>query len=984
MAASLVPFVHWNDAITRSTLNLARRISTEVALHDLLFLRSAYCCTVIEKSGRAYHPVIGLDERRCITAWRCSCSEQPRPSDLCRHIALLLLHAGADGDEPMMSQRFETSLHASIGRALFEEFGAAVTHRLDDRFIRSSARGIEVVALDTRHTAEFRIYPPGSAAGAVTETHAGREKMLRRMAWSKAEAAMAERGMRSSRQAMEESCWFALSRALWLACDDPTAFRLESVGEGFALEAPPFRITAGRKIVEQLLDFGGGVVVERSGYSLRHEALEKSLRISISEKSELLFDPVLVTTGSSTRVLDRGELEPLRFGRFHYLVAERCFAGTAPPRRLFAEAEVEGQVSFQFGTGWTRSTAGFSLERQTVVPAHEVLGFLDRHRVAIASHPADLVAPVLRNPVTAKRPDRVFFRLERDTENRRCYRLAGSVTIGELDIPLHLLHAAKLAGDSFLLRKNCWIDLESAGFSWLELLPSPKKKRSKELTATRLEVLRVAGALGDLVSLEGDLDGLLPEGGSAAVAAAETTASSGLQLYDYQQNGVSWLWSLYRNGFGGLLCDDMGLGKTHQAMALITMAIRSGLDLPVLVVCPTSLIDHWKEKLASYAPEVPVEVHWGSGRALGEGMRVVISSYGTVRNDVGLMAGHRFGLLLLDEMQTLKNRATSTYQSFTAIQREVAIGLTGTPVENRLEELKALLDFVLPGLLPSDQIFHRLFVEPIVSGRPGGADERLRRMIDPFMLRRTKAQVLHDLPEKIIDKRFCTMAPEQAALYQEALDGGETILRQMREAGDVPYIHLFALLNRLKQLCNHPSLVGEPGAGSAKWDLFVELLDECLASGLKVVVFSQYVKMLRLIEKHLEERGTGFATIKGETRNRGEMIRRFHADPECRVFTASLRAGGLGIDLTAASVVIHYDRWWNQAREDQATDRVHRLGQNRGVQVLKLITRGTIEEKIDAIIERKQRLAADAVREDDPALARQFSREEIADLLSGR
>jgi superfamily II DNA or RNA helicase len=983
MASSRVPFVHWNDAISRSTLNQVQKISSAVTIHDLLFLRSAYCCTVIEKSGRAYHPVIGLDEKRCITAWRCSCSEQPRPYDLCRHIALLLLHAGAGSDEPMMSQRFDQSLHAAIGRALFEEFGAAVTHRLEDGLIRSSARGVDVVELDAKQTAEFRIYPPGSPAGAVTDTHAGREKMLRRMAWSKAEAAMAERGMRSSRQSLEESFWFVLSRALWLAGEDPGRFRLESDGERFVVEAPPFRITAGRKIVEQLLDFGGGVVVERSGYSLRDEALEKSLRISISDKSELLFDPVLVSSGAEPVVLERARLEPLRFGRFHYLAAERCFAGTAPPRRLFAEAEVDGQVAFQFETVWTRSTAGLSLDRQTIVPAEEVLGFLERHKDAIATHPADLVAAVLRNPLTAKTPDRVLLRLERDPENRRSYRLTGSVRIGELDVPLDVLHAAKLKGDPFLLRKNCWIDLEAPGFSWLELLPS-SKKRAKELTATRLEILRVTGALGDLVSLEGDLDGLLPEIGSSTLAAAQTTASSGLQLYDYQKNGVAWLWSLYSNGFGGLLCDDMGLGKTHQAMALITMAIRSGLDLPVLIVCPTSLIDHWREKLAAYAPEVPVEVHWGAGRSLGSGMRVVISSYGTIRNDVELLAEQRFGLLLLDEMQTLKNRTTSTYQSFTALQREVAFGLTGTPVENRLEELKALLDFVLPGLLPSDQIFHRLFVEPIVSGRAGGADERLRRMVDPFILRRTKAQVLHDLPEKIIDKRYCSMSPEQAALYEETLHGGEAILRQMREAGEVPYIHLFALLNRLKQLCNHPSIIGETAAGSGKWDLFVELLDECLASGLKVVIFSQYVRMLRLIEKHLGERQVAFATIKGETRNRGEMIRRFHDDPECRVFTASLRAGGLGIDLTAASVVIHYDRWWNQAREDQATDRVHRLGQNRGVQVLKLITRGTIEEKIDAIIERKQRLAADAVREDDPTLARQFSREEIADLLSGR
>ena len=215
---------------------------------------------------------------------------------------------------------------------------------------------------------------------------------------------------------------------------------------------------------------------------------------------------------------------------------------------------------------------------------------------------------------------------------------------------------------------------------------------------------------------------------------------------------------------------------------------------------------------------------------------------------------------------------------------------------------------------------------------------------------------------------------------------GGRLRAQLRAGATVSYVHVFAALNYLKQICNHPASAGggfdDAGVTSGKWESFVELLDECMTSGLKVVVFSQYLKMLELIEHELQRRELGFASVKGTTRERGAEITRFRDDPDCRVFTASLRAGGLGIDLTSASVVIHYDRWWNQAREDQATDRVHRLGQSKGVQVIKLITRGTVEEKIDALIARKAQLADDVIRADDPSLVKQFTVEELQELLA--
>jgi SNF2 family DNA or RNA helicase len=250
--------------------------------------------------------------------------------------------------------------------------------------------------------------------------------------------------------------------------------------------------------------------------------------------------------------------------------------------------------------------------------------------------------------------------------------------------------------------------------------------------------------------------------------------------------------------------------------------------------------------------------------------------------------------------------------------------------------------------------------------------------------------VLHELPEKIEDVRRCPLSDEQRALYREALDTRGAALRAqlLRTDQPVPYLHVFALLNQLKRICDHPALaLNRPAeylaASSGKWELFVEILGEALEGGHKVVVFSQYLGMLEIMERHLRAAGTGFVKLTGATADRGRIVDRFNADPDCRVFLGSLKAGGAGIDLVGGSVVVHYDRWWNAAREDQATDRVHRIGQRRAVQVFKLIAEGTLEERIDAIIAGKRELLDASVAVDDPHLAKVFSREELIALLGG-
>jgi SNF2 family DNA or RNA helicase len=435
----------------------------------------------------------------------------------------------------------------------------------------------------------------------------------------------------------------------------------------------------------------------------------------------------------------------------------------------------------------------------------------------------------------------------------------------------------------------------------------------------------------------------------------------------------------------------MGLGKTHQALALLEAVARTAAEpeaLLFLVVCPTSLLPHWEEKIRRYLPDLPLDIHHGAARRRAAARGLVLTSYGILRNDAALFADRTFDIFVLDEIQTLKNRGTVTYQALATVRARFALGLTGTPVENRVGDLKNLLDFVLPGYLPGEATFQRRFAVPIEERSDRGALARLRRLLGPFVLRRTKSQVLPDLPAKIVDKRTCWLSEEQRVLYRTVIEGQAARLREsLEEEVAIPYLHVFAVLSRLKQICNHPALVDPAAHGdwtrpSGKWNLFEELLDECLASGFKVVVFSQYVRMLDLFETYLTSRGIGYAVLKGETVDRAGALRRFRDDDACRVFLASLRAGGLGIDLTAASVVLHYDRWWNQAREDQATDRVHRLGQTRGVQVLKLITKGTLEERIDDLIEKKALLADDLVPENDPHLAQQFTRDELKALLA--
>lgn len=540
-----------------------------------------------------------------------------------------------------------------------------------------------------------------------------------------------------------------------------------------------------------------------------------------------------------------------------------------------------------------------------------------------------------------------------------------------------------------------------AGDTWIKVPdmitqhPWELDEDGEALRVDTLGFLRLKASLGDFDQLVGSkkllneirnqLD-FVPESQEPVVHGAR------INLRQYQENGLKWLWWLYRNSLHGLLADEMGLGKTHQAMALLSAILTEKPNSRFLIICPTTVLDHWLDKMEEFAPELTSIKFHGPKRTtqlskIEKDHRTVITSYGVMLRDIRHLSKIPWDALILDEAHFVKNNDTATYQAACQLKSRIRVCLTGTPMENHLGELKNLFDFLVPGYLGSDEYFKKNFLTPLESNRSPETTLALQRLIHPFKLRRTKDQVLSDLPEKIEDLRHCSLSDEQIKLYRETLAMKATpLVDQLKnQTSPVPFLHVFATLSLLKQICNHPALVLENADfrkhESGKFELLKELLEEALGSGLKIVIFSQFVGMIKIIEAYLNDIKVRHVVLTGQTKNRGQVIKDFQNNPEIKIFLGSLLAGGVGIDLTAASVVIHYDRWWNPSKENQATDRVHRIGQNRNVQVLKLQTRGTLEEKIDRMIRAKAALIERFLDRDEEVF-KTLSRQDLIELLS--
>ncbi|UQA96079.1 DEAD/DEAH box helicase [Streptomyces halobius] len=530
---------------------------------------------------------------------------------------------------------------------------------------------------------------------------------------------------------------------------------------------------------------------------------------------------------------------------------------------------------------------------------------------------------------------------------------------------------------------------------WVLVDPALVRKARKRELGYLDPVDALAATLTGTTDVDGEEVEVVPLGALAALRGRLTTEAGPLPqppglratLRDYQLRGMTWLDTMTSIGLGGCLADDMGLGKTVTVIALY---LHRRPTAPVLVVCPASLLGNWQREIERFAPGTPVRRFHGAGRSLdGLDGGFVLTTYGTMRSSAAQLAGRPWAWVVADEAQHVKNPRSSTAKALRGITAPARIALTGTPVENNLSELWALLDWTTPGLLGSLKTFRALHAREVEGGADPEAAQRLARLVRPFILRRRKSDpgIAPELPPKTETDHPVALGREQAALYQAVVR--ETLSRIEGAEGIARRGLVMKLLTALKQICNHPAQYlkeAAPGlaARSGKLELLDELLDTILAEGGATLVFTQYVGMARLLERHLTTRGISNQLLHGGTpvAERERMVDRFQSG-HAPVFLLSLKAAGTGLNLTRAGHVIHYDRWWNPAVEEQATDRAYRIGQTQPVQVHRLVAEGTVEDNIAQLLTAKRALA-DAVLSGGEAALTELSDAELADLVSLR
>ena len=466
-------------------------------------------------------------------------------------------------------------------------------------------------------------------------------------------------------------------------------------------------------------------------------------------------------------------------------------------------------------------------------------------------------------------------------------------------------------------------------------------------------------------------------------------------LREYQRKGFLWLKTLHQNGFGGILADDMGLGKTLQVISFLEseqeeLAQSGEQGHPALIVCPASLVYNWKKEIERFAPSLAVVIVSGTA---GERKKileqtksdaVIVTSYDLLKRDISIYEKMIFATQVIDEAQYIKNARTQAAKAVKQISAGFKIALTGTPIENRLSELWSIFDYLMPGFLFSYQDFRERIEIPIIQNQDAQEMEHLQRMIRPFVLRRLKREVLKDLPEKLEENVYARLEGEQLKLYDAHVQRMKLILNKQVDEQEFnrDRFRLLAELTKLRQLCCDPSLVFENyNSEQAKMDMCMELIQNAVGGGHKILLFSQFTTMLEHLQKRLSAEDISFYTLTGSVNKekRMQLVEAFNQD-ETSVFCISLKAGGTGLNLTAADIVIHFDPWWNVAVQNQATDRAHRIGQTNVVTVYKLVTQGTIEEKIIEMQEKKQELA-EQVLEGEGMDSATFSREELLALL---
>jgi len=709
--------------------------------------------------------------------------------------------------------------------------------------------------------------------------------------------------------------------------------------------------------------------------------------VSLNAKGNIVVSPIVWLADG--RVMRLADLDNHKFGNHYYLPGEGFFRiGPADSAsKITAEKATQASPSlFQFHRN----------DDERIIEQGEVADFLDRNSKQL-QHSDNQVAPEVLDIRFIHIPDRLFISELREEDG--WIVLACEFGIGKdvVALPQLLQHIKKRQPLTVGLTT---LDLHEGPLAWLYQLFAKNRSAIRETKSNAIILTRgeFACLIGTIPVIEHQHNSIWLQQTLERLTAPEqqnqlnTAIRYQNHLRDYQKEGLSWLFTLYELGLGGILADDMGIGKTHQALALIETVLReTKASTPILIVCPASVLLHWADKINRFYPDLRFTLYYGPDRNLETALqqRIILTTYAVARGDRDVLEQCPFDLIVFDEIQALKNRNTATHQACKAFRSRVAIGLSGTPIENSLEDLFSIFSVCLPGFFGGFQTFQNTFLTPIEKFGSARQEQLLTQRIQPFLLRRLRTKVLVELPELIEDDRSCELSGDQLLLYRETIAGQQPFLNDIADADTrIDYLHVFAMLTRLKQICDHPCLVEQctnPNKySSGKWDLFVELLDESLENGRKVVVFSQYLGMLELMEHHLSAKNIGFASLRGDMpiATRQAMIDQFATESHCKVFIASLLAGGAGIDLMAGNVVIHYDRWWNPAKENQATARVHRMGQQDVVHLFRLTTQNTLEEKINKIIADKQQLSDAIIREDDLGMIKQLSREQLLELFT--
>lgn len=942
----------------------------------------------------------------------CSCCSQKQSiGNFCSHVAAVTLAFLVEKDEigrlAPLPLSFQDSPWPDIAGYLHQEFdsrgergscsvaihpgGGSMTGSRDDVQMQAEVDTLTTGLLYSRSPSRLSAVSPESQMPRSPEGCSILINDLIRLSLNEEERELFSRGHKTQGLQRDDSLWFWLARQLYLGTgrdsfvveqDEDDAFWIRS-GEG---RDRVFILKPGRSRGCHLFKNLDGKMAGSVSFLPPAQAF---WRVCFSDDSTAICCRPMLRLDSG-EIFSREELASRRWGDCYHLPGR----GFLPVQPVPHGANLRPP-----GTPVQPSLFGSSGEQQKTresgfdISAPDFARFLEENQDALA-HSHNEADQDLLSFEPVDKPDRIHMDLL-DSDDDWCY-LAAYYGLGNREIDLAEVLKARLQDWEYLPGKQ-WLKLKDTPLSWFHEAGADRLWQDGDgrqgLRLRRWEVLTLTAQLDSTISGAGvdrqdqalhlplsmkwqELDG----------------AEAPSHLRGYQKKGLDWLKNLLGNGMGGILADEMGLGKTHQALAFLESVAGHIPGASFLVVAPASVIYHWADKIDRFYAGLSWSVYHGSSRNLEEcrEKQVVLTTYGIVNRDWDELAGHFFEVIVFDEVQHLKNKKTKIHGAAAGLRAGIKLGLTGTPMENSPNDLKALLDICLPGILGSDRGFQRRFTTPIVEEQSEDRSRELSERISPFFLRRLRAQVVSELPEIIEDTRTCELHDDQVRLYREFIAGqGRELAEQLSDEGsEIPYMEVLALISHLKQICDHPCLVsGESDPeqyGCGKWDLFKELLNECLDSGYKVVVFSQYTSMLDLIEGYLQAIAVSRAGLRGKMtlKKRKQEISRFQNEDSCRVFCASLLAGGTGIDLTAAQCVIHYDRWWNAAREDQATSRVHRIGQSRVVEVFKLITAGTLEEKIDRLISRRRDLAGRLVQADDENLVKRLDRKDLLDLIS--